>query len=77
MKSSQSPTDFEPNNYEVTSIPGCAIKKNGSRGAKHGPSERQKKHGNHPTLLSRWYASESDRTSLSDIGCEEKHIMLL
>ena len=61
-----------------------------SRGAKHGPSERQrmnyqaktdaekgsqKKHGNHPTILSRLYASETYRTSLSLIGCKEKHIM--
>ena len=42
MKSSHSPTDFEQNNYDVTSIPGYVIKKNGSRGAKHGPSERQR-----------------------------------
>ena len=27
-------------NYDVTSIPGYVIKKNSSRGAKHGPSER-------------------------------------
>ena len=42
------------------------------------PSERdaekawQKKHGCHPTILARWYASESYRTSLSDIGWQEK-----
>ena len=29
---------------------------------------RQKKHGSHPTILSRWYASETYRTSLSLIG---------
>ena len=67
MKSSQRPTEFEQNNYDVTSIPGYVIKKNSSRGAKHGPSERQrmyyqakqmlkearqKKHGSHPTILS-------------------------
>ena len=70
MKSSQRPTEFEQDNCDVTSIPGYGIKKNSSRGAKHGPSERQrmyyqakqmlkkarqKKHGNHPTILSRWY----------------------
>ena len=90
MKSSQSPTEFEQNNHEVTSILGCVIKKNSSRGAKHGPFERQrmyyqakqmlktareKKHGRHPTILARWYASESYRT-LSTIGWKEKHIML-
>ena len=37
MKSSQRPTEFEQNNYHVTSIPCCVIKKNSSRGAKHGP----------------------------------------
>ena len=41
VKSSKRPTEFE-NNDDVTSIPGCVIKKNSSRGAKHGPSERQR-----------------------------------
>ena len=91
MKSSQSPTEFEQNNYDVTSIPGYAIKKNSSHGAKHGHSERQrvyyqakqmlkkarqKKHRRHPTILSRLYASESYRNSLYAIGWREKHIML-
>ena len=39
-------------------------------------TDRQKKHGNHPTVLSRWYASESYRDSLSDIGWKENDIML-
>ena len=91
MKSSQRPSEFEQNNYDVTSIPGYVIKKNSSRGAKHGPSERQKmyyqanqmlkkarhqKHGRHPTILSRWCASETYRNSLYAIGWREKHIML-
>ena len=90
MKSSQRPTEFAPNNCDVTSIPSYVIKKNNSRGGKHGPSERQmyhtaqhmikkarqKQHGNHPTILSRWYASESFRDSLSEIGWKEKDIML-
>ena len=74
VNSSRSPTEFEQKNYNVTSIPGYVIKKNSSRGAKHGPSERQrtyyqakqmlkkarrKKLGRHPTILSRWYASQS------------------
>ena len=42
MKSSQRPTELEQNNYDVTSIPGYVIKKNSSRGAKHGPSERRR-----------------------------------
>ena len=88
--SSQSPTEFEQHNHDVTSIPGYVIKKNSSRGATHGPSERQrmyyqakqmlkrarqKKHGRHRTILSRWYASESYRNSLYAIGWREKHTM--
>ena len=42
MKSSKKPTEFEQNNYDVTSIPGFVIKKNSSRGAKHGPFERRR-----------------------------------
>ena len=91
MKSSQGRTEFEQNNCDVTSIPGHVIEKNSSRGAKHGPSERQrmyyqakqmlkkarqKKHGNHPTILSRWYASESYRDSLSETVWKEKDMML-
>ena len=91
MKSSQRPTECEQNNYDVTSIPGYVIKKNSSRAAKHGPSGRQRvhyqakqmlkkarqqKHGRHPTILSRWYASESYRNSLYVIGWREKRIML-
>ena len=91
MKSSQSPTEFDQNIRDVTTIPGYVIEKNSSRGAKHGPSERQRmcyqakpmlkkarqqKHGRHPTILSRWYASESYRDSLYAIGWREQHIML-
>ena len=36
------PTEFDQNNRDVTSIFGYVIKKNSSRGAKHGASERQK-----------------------------------
>ena len=82
-KSSQRPKEFEKNNRDVSSIPCYVIKKNSSRGAKHGPSERQRmyfqakqmlkkarqgKHGRHPTILSRWYASESYRHSLNAGG---------
>ena len=42
MKSTRSPTEFDQNNRDVTSILGYVIKKNRSRGAKHGASERQK-----------------------------------
>ena len=40
-KSSRSPTQFDQNNRDVTSIPGYVTKKNSSRGAKHEPSARQ------------------------------------
>ena len=91
MKSSQSPTEFDQNNRDVTSIPGYVIKKNSSRGVKHGPSERQRmyyqarqmlqkarqgKYGRHPTILSRWYGDADYRKSLSAIGWKEHHIML-
>ena len=35
--------------------------------------KRQEKQGCHPTILSRWYASESYRNSLYDIRWREKH----
>ena len=88
MKSTRSRPEFDQNNRDVTSIPGYVIKKNSSREAKHGPSERQrmhhtakqmlkkerqKKHGNHPTILSRWYGDEDNRKSLSAMGWEEHH----
>ena len=71
MKSTRSPTEFDQNNRDVTSIPGYVVKNNSSRGVKHGPSaERQKmcyqerqmlkkarqgKHARHPTILSRYF----------------------
>ena len=42
MKSTRSPTEFDQSNRDVTSIPEYVIKKNSSRGAKHGPSERKR-----------------------------------
>ena len=91
MKSTRSPTEFDQNNRDVTSIPGCVIKKNSSREMKHGPCERQKmyhqarqmlkkarqeKHGSHPTILSRWYAEKDYRNSLSATEWKEHSIML-
>ena len=70
--------EFEQNNRDVTSIPGYVIKKNSSRGAKHGAIERQKmyyhakqmlqkarqgKHGDHATILSRFHACDEYRKS--------------
>ena len=42
MKSTRSPTELDQNNRDITSILGYVIKKNRSRGAKHGASQRQK-----------------------------------
>ena len=91
MKPSQSPTIFQQNSYDVSSILGFVIKRNSTRGAKPGPSERQevyyqekqmlkkarrKKHGRHPTIISRWYADEENRKSLLAVENGEQHIML-
>ena len=61
---------------DYISIPGFVMKKNSSRGPKHGQFERQivffkakemlkkiiqSKHGGNPTILARWYAQEGYR----------------
>ena len=91
MKSTRSPTKFDQNSRDITSIPGHVIEKDSSRGTKQGPSQRQKmcyqakqmvrearqgKHGRRPTILSRWYAQESYINSLYAIGWREHHMML-
>ena len=80
LKYKRSPTATQKANNDYTSIPGFVIKKNSSRGPKHGQSERQimffkakqmlkkarqKKHGNNPTMLSRRYEQEDYRKSLT------------
>ena len=91
LKYSRSPTTFQKTNCDFTSIPGFGIKKNSSRGPKHGVSERQvmfykakqmlekarqSKHGNHPTIFSRWYEQEGYRKSLAEHNIDEKEVML-
>ena len=87
LKTSRSPTTFQQDNYDFNSIPVYIIEKNSSRGPKHGQSERQmmffkakdmprKAKKNHPTLLSRWKAQQSYRSSLEEHGIGEKEIML-
>ena len=66
-------------------------KKSNKRGAKHGPSERQrmnykakdmlhkacqKKHGGHSSILARWHSDYKYRDSLTRIGWTEQDIML-
>ena len=38
---------------------------------------RQSKHGNHPTILSKWYEQEEYRKSLAEYNTGEKEVMLL
>ena len=91
MKSSRSSTNFQQNNYDVTSIPSYVIKKNNSRGANHGASERQRmyhqakhmlkkasqeKHGSCPTILARWQGEKDYRASLEATGLTEKDTIL-
>ena len=91
LKYSRSPRTLQKTNCDFTSIPGFVIKKNSSRGPKHGASERQimffkakemlkkarqEKHGSHPTILSRWYEQEGYRRSLAEHKIGEKEIMI-
>ena len=84
LKTSQSPTTFQQDNYDFNLIPGYIIEKNSCRGPKHGQSERQvmffkakdllrkAKKKNHPKFLSRWKAQQSYRSSLEEHGIGEK-----
>ena len=87
MKSTRSPTEFDPEQPRRHPNPWICDE----NGIKHGASERQKmcfhakqmlkktrqeKHGGHPTILSRWHADADYRKSLCDIGWREHHIIL-
>ena len=91
LKYSRSPTTLQKTICDLTSILGFVIKKNSSRGPKHGVSERQEmwykakemlyearqeKHGSHPTSLARWYAQEQYRDSLAKHNIGERDVML-
>ena len=91
MKYSRRPITFQKTNCDFSSIPGFVIKRNSSRGPKHGVSEKQvmfyrakqmlkkareAKHENHPTKLSRWYEQEGYRKSLAEHIIGEKEVML-
>ena len=91
MKYKRSPKTTQKANDDYTSIPGFVIKKNSTRGPKHGQSERQimffkakemlrkarqEKHGRHPTILSRWQEQEGYRRSLAEHIIGEREIML-
>ena len=74
MKSTRSPTEFDQDNRDVTSIPGYVIKKNSSRGAKHGPSERQKMYYRAKQMLEKGPPGKA-RTPPNDT-LREHHMML-
>ena len=65
MKSTRSPKEFDQNNRDVTSIPGYVIKKNSSRGVKHGASERQKMYYQARQMLKK-ARQEKTRTPTND-----------
>ena len=82
--------EFDKNNYDVLSIPGYVIKKDNTRGAEHGPSERQRmyckakemlqegrqpKHGGFESILERCKKDDKHRKSLSVIGWTEERII--
>ena len=82
LRMSRKDKEVDKSNNDAVSIPGYVIKKNIKRGARHGPSERQrvytkaremlhkgsqKKHGEHSSILARWLSDNSNRKSLSRI----------
>ena len=86
LKHGRSVTQLQKDNNDLNSIDGYVIKKNSSRGPKHGQSERQmrfhkaeemlrkaKKQGN-PTILSRWVGKEKYRSPLTTEGFREEDI---
>ena len=91
LRMSRNEREVDKSNNYVVSIPGYVIKKNNKRGARHGPSERQRmyykakellhkasqnKHGEHSSILARWLSDDRYRKSLSDIGWTAKDIVL-
>ena len=90
LKISQSDKVVNRSNNDVVSIPGYVIKNNNKRGARHGPSERQRlyykaqemlhkagqmEHGGHSSILARWHNDCEYRNSLSLIGWTEQDLM--
>ena len=88
---SQSAKEVDKSNNDVVSILGYVIKKNNKRGARHGPSERQrkyykaqellhkagqKKHGGHSSILARCHKDYEYINSLSLVGWTEQDIIL-
>ena len=89
LRMSRNDKEVDKSNNDAVSIPGNVIKKNHKRGARHGPSDRQriynkaremlhqagqKKHGQHSTNHARWLSCERFRKSWSDNGWKESDI---
>ena len=51
LRVSQSTEEVDNSNNDVVSIPGYVIKSNNKRGARHGPSERQRTYNNAREML--------------------------
>ena len=91
LRISRSGKEVDKSNNDVVSIPRCVIKKNDKRGARRGPSERQRiyykakeilhkavqlKYGEHSSVFARWHSDYKYRHSLTRIGWTEQDIMV-
>ena len=89
MRPSETNRQLNKDRFELLSIPGNAIKKNQSRGPRHGQSMRQimyhkardilrraklPKNGSYETILERWQTDTDYQKSLSDEGWTEENI---
>ena len=89
MQPTEKSRQHNKDRYDSLSIPGYVIKKNQSRGPRHGQSMRQimchkardmlrkdklPKNGSCETILERWYTDADYQTSLSDEGSTEEKI---
>ena len=91
LRRSRNEQEVDKSNNDAVSIRGFVIKKNNKREARHGPSERQrrhtkarkmlhkasrKKHRSHSPILARWLNDHTQRDSLTRIGLIEHDTML-
>ena len=89
MQPTEKSRQFNKDRSDTLSISGYVIKKNQSRGPRHGPSMRQTMHhkargmlrkaklpknGSCQTFLERWYRDKKYRKSLSEEGWTEEQI---
>ena len=89
MQPAEQNRQMNKDRFDVLSILGYLMKKDQSRGARHGQSMRQimyykardmmkrannKKNGQCKTFLERWHRDERYRTHLSELGWTEEKI---